>query len=147
MKMGKRLMALLLGLLVSLSAAACTRQSQEEVPGEDWRTRGTVQGSGIITRSGEDTPVLVCVHQDGASFYYDTREQTPCGGVDYPCPFPGDAQEAFRYVDFADRNGDGCSDVSMLFEGDILMVWYWDGAQGAFVFRPEESQVPEDPQP
>ena len=33
MKMGKRLMALLLGLLVSLSAAACTRQSQEEVPG------------------------------------------------------------------------------------------------------------------
>ena len=146
MKMGKRLMALLLGLLVSLSAAACARQPQEEVPGEDWRTRGTVQGSGIITRDGEDIPVLVCVHQDSANFYYDTQEQTLCGGVEYPDTFPGDAQEAFQYVDFADRNGDGCSDVSLLFEGEILMVWYWDGAQGTFVFQPEESQVPDNSQ-
>lgn len=147
MKMEKRLMALLLGLLVSLSAAACARQPREETPGEDWRTRGTVQASGSITRGGEDTPVLVCVHRDGASFYYDTREQTSCGGVEYPESFPGNAQEAFQYIDFADRNGDGCSDVSMLFEGEILMVWYWDSAQDAFVFQPEESQVPDNSQP
>ena len=146
MKMGKRLMALLLGLLVCLSASACAGQPQEDVPGEDWRTRGTVQGSGIITRGGEDIPVLVCVHQDGASFYYDTQEQTPCGGVDYPDTFPGDAQEAFQYIDFADRTGDGSSDVSMLFAGEILMVWYWDSAESAFVFQPEESQVPENSQ-
>ncbi len=147
MKMGKRLMALLLGLLVCLSASACAQQTQEEAPGEDWRTRGTVQGSGSITRRGEEIPVLVCVHQDCANFYYDTQEQTSCGGVEYPDTFPGNAQEAFQYIDFADRNGDGNSDVSMLFADEILMVWYWDSAEGAFVFQPEESQVPENAQP
>ena len=63
--------------------------------------------------------------------------------MEYPVSLPGDPGEAFRSIDFADRNGDGCGDVAMLFGSDTLMVWYWDGASGAYVYQPEESQIPD----
>ena len=62
----------------------------------------------------------------------------------YPMAVQGDPWEAFQSIDFADRNGDGDSDVSMLFteNGDTtLLVWFWDDGTETFVFQPEESSV------
>ena len=56
----------------------------------------------------------------------------------------GDPWEEFRSIDLADRNGDGDSDMAMLFELDgqqVLMVWFWDAEAEGFVFQPEESSV------
>ena len=64
--------------------------------------------------------------------------------VDYPAAIQGDAWAAFQSIDFADRNGDGSSDIAMLFqEGDgmTLLVWFWDETAKRFVFRPEESSA------
>lgn len=142
MRIGKRVCALLFSLLVCLGAAGCADHSQDAA-GQDWRTTGLVQASGTITRDGEDIPVLVCVHTDSASIYYDTSQQTLFASVEYPVSLTGDPGEAFRTIDFADRNGDGCGDVAMLFGSNTLMVWYWDGASGTYIYQPEESQIPD----
>lgn len=47
----------------------------DEVVGDDWRVTGVVRDSGIITRSGEDIDVLVCIHAEDAAFYYDSEDQ------------------------------------------------------------------------
>ena len=57
------------------------------ITGNDWRTTGIVRASGTITRDGEDTPVLVCVHKSDSVFYYDEEDQMPIGGVEYPIVF------------------------------------------------------------
>lgn len=145
----KKLFVLILSLVLGLGLTACggsdDNSAPDDVAGGDWRTTGVVRDQGSITRGGEDTDVLVCVHDADATFYYNQAEQTLYGSVDYPEALPGDPWEAFQSIDFADRNGDGDGDVSMLFtvEGEtVLMVWFWDGEADAFVFQPEESQLP-----
>ena len=64
--------------------------------------------------------------------------------MDYPITLQGDPWEEFRSIDFADRNGDGDSDMAMLFELDgqqVLMVWFWDTESEQFVYQPDESQL------
>ena len=98
----------------------------EEI-GKDWRTWGIVRDYGTITRDGEDTVVLVCVHSSDANFYYDLEDQVLFGYVDYPLTIEGNAWEAFRGIDFADLNGDGNGDVTMKFNDggtELLMVWF-----------------------
>lgn len=148
MKNRKGYLALVLALVMCLSLAACGGDNYEEDPndvvGDDWRVTGIVQSGGIITRDGEDTNVLVCVNADSADFYLDEEIQTLYDYVDYPITLQGDPWEEFQSIDFADRNGDDNSDVSMLFELDgelVLMVWFWDTDTGTYVFQPEESQV------
>ena len=112
-----------------------------EVIGQDWRTWGIVRESGTITRDGEDTVVLVCVHASDANFYYDTEDQTLFGYVEYPITLESDAWEAFQGIDFSDLNGDGNSDVTMNFNdggNELLMVWFWDTESEQFVYQPEE---------
>ncbi len=73
--------------------------------------------------------MLVCVNADGADFCYDDETYAIYDYVDYPITLQGDPREEFQSIDFADRNGDGNSDVAMLFELDgqtVLMVWFWD---------------------
>lgn len=142
----KKLFALLSALALCLSLAACGGEDDDpgDVVGGDWRVTGIVRDGGTITRDGEDTDVLVCVHADSADFYLDDEVQTLYDSVRYPITLQGDPWEAFQGIDFADRNGDGSSDASMLFELDgqqVLMVWFWDAEAEAFVFQPEESQV------
>ena len=150
MKNLKACLALATALILCLSMAACGGTPEPDVPddevivGDDWRTTGVVQGSGTITRGGEDTFVLVCIHAEDAAFYYDEKEQALFDFVEYPITLEGDPWAIFRSIDFADRTGDGNSDVAMLFEenGDtLLMVWFWDKESDAIVFQPEESQV------
>ena len=150
MKKRKTYLTAALALVLALCLTACGSQTAQPDPdedvivGDDWRTTGVVQGSGTITRNGEDTFVLVCVHQEDAAFYYDEKEQVLFDFVDYPITMQGDPWGMFRSIDFADRTGDGNSDVAMLFDenGDtILMVWFWDKDSEAFVFQPEESQL------
>lgn len=136
--------AALLTALLCLSLAACGKEGGGDVAGADWRTTGIVRAEGTVTRGGEDTDVLVCVHAEDAALYYDAAEQVLYAAVDYPAAIQGDAWAAFQSIDFADRNGDGSSDVAMLFqEGDgmTLLVWFWDETAEQFVFRPEESSV------
>ena len=152
-RMMKKLLVLLLALTLSLSLMACGGSGGEEDPndvvGGDWRVTGIVRDSGSITRSGEDTDVLVCINADSADFYYDSETQTLYDYVDYPITLQGDPWEEFQSIDFADRNGDGDGDVAMLFELDgetVLMVWFWDAETETFVFQPEESALLSDTQ-
>ena len=144
----KKLFVLVLASLLCLSMAACggTNSSDDphDVAGDDWRVTGIVRDSGTITRSGDDIDVLVCINSDSADFYLDEETQTLYGYVSYPITLQSDPWEAFQYIDFADRNGDGNGDVAMLFELDgqqVLMVWFWNTDTETYEFQPEESQV------
>lgn len=151
MKNWKKDTSLLLAMVLCLSLTACGKSKEtdrkSEVTGDDWRTTGICQGEGTITRDGEDTDVLVCVHKENAVFYYDTEKQTEFDSVDYPAALEGDAGEMFQSIDFADLNDDGNSDVTMKFDDDgneLQMVWYWDTESKQFVNQPEESQPGEN---
>ena len=142
----KKLFSLLAALALCLSLAACGGEDDDpgDVVGGDWRVTGIVRDSGTITRNGEDTDVLVCVHADSADFYLDDEVQTLYDYVGYPITLQSDPWEAFQGIDFADRNGDGSSDAAILFELEgqqALMVWFWDAETETFVFQPEESLV------
>lgn len=144
----KKLFVLVLASLLCLSMAACggtnSFDDPHDVVGDDWRVTGIVRDSGTITRSGDDIDVLVCINSDSADFYLDEETQTLYGYVSYPITLQSDPWEAFQYIDFADRNGDGNGDVAMLFELDgqqVLMVWFWNTDTETYEFQPEESQV------
>ena len=144
--MRKKLFALLAALALCLSLTACggTQDDTDDLAGGDWRTTGVVRAEGTITRDGGDVYVLVCVNDDDAVFCYDDETYAVYDYVDYPVVLESDPWEAFQGIDFADRNGDGDSDVAMLFELDgqqVLMVWFWDAEAEGFVFQPEESSV------
>ena len=118
----------------------------EEI-GKDWRTWGIIRDGGTITRDGENTVVLVCVHKADATFYYDLEDQVLFGGVEYPITFGDNVWDLFRGVDFTDLNGDGNSDVTMKFDDggtEIKMVWFWDAESELVVYQPEESQLGQD---
>ena len=152
MKNLRACLALATALILCLSLTACGGTPEPDVPddevivGDDWRTTGVVQGSGTITRGGEDTFVLVCIHAEDAAFYYDEKEQVLFDFVEYPTALAGDPWAMFQSIDFADRTGDGNSDAALLLDDNgstILMVWFWDKDSQSFVFQPEESQLPE----
>ena len=145
MKRWKKYAGLLLALVLCLSLTAC--RGSDDAAGDDWRNSGEVVGRGIITRDGEDTDVLLCIHAADADFYYDTEEQVLFDSVNYPITIESDAWEAFQSIDFADLNGDGNSDVTMRFDdggSELLMVWFWDTESEQFMYQPEESQLGED---
>ena len=48
---------------------------------------------GTITRGGEGTDILVCVHKADATFYYDEEVQTLFAYVDYPVSHEAFAQQ------------------------------------------------------
>ena len=149
MQKGSKLLTPLLVLVLCLGLVACgniaeDEQPSDEVVGNDWRVTGVVRDSGIITRSGEDIAVLVCVHAGDAIFYYDSEEQVLFDFVDYPVAIQGDPWESYQSIDFSDHNDDGNSDVTMIFEenGDATqMVWFWDADAEVYVFQTEESSV------
>ena len=143
----KKLFALMAALALCLSLTACGGDQNEDpndVVGDDWRVTGVVRAEGTITRDGGDVYVLVCVNDDDAVFCYDDETYAVYDYVDYPMTLQGDPWEEFQSIDFADRNGDGNSDVAMLFELDgqtVLMVWFWDADTESYVFQPEESLI------
>ena len=150
MKNWKKYASILLSLVLCLSLTACGGSEDEgrgdlipdDVSGADWRTTGICIDAGTITRDGEDTDVLVCVHESDAAFYYDTFDS-----VDYPITLEGDAGEMFQYIDFADLDGDGNSDVTLDFndgDNEFLMVWFWDTESEMFMYQPDESWPGED---
>lgn len=147
MKCCYKIAALLLVLIMCLCLAACSDDAQDDqdvIVGDDWRVTGVVKGSGTITRGGEDTDVLVCLGTESAEFYYDSYEQVLFDGVDFPTAIENDVLDTLGSIDFADRTGDGNSDVAMIFgEGDdmMLLVWFWDKDSDSFVFQPDESQL------
>ena len=114
-----------------------------EVIGQDWRTWGITRDGGTITRDGEDTVVLVCVHKADATFYYDLEDQVLFDGVEYPITFGDNVWDIFRGIDFADLNGDGNSDVTMKFDDggtELKLVWFWDTESEQFVYQPDNSK-------
>lgn len=114
------------------------------IEGTDWRVNGTIRGDGTITRNGENTDVLVCVHKADAAFYYDSEDQTLFDSVDYPITFGSDVWDVFKGIDFADLNGDGNSDVTMRFDNsgsEIVLTWYWDAESLTFAYQPEKSST------
>ena len=138
----KKEFVLLLAVVFCLSLTACT--GDYPIVGDDWRTTGIVLDGGTITRNGEDTDVLVCVHKADAAFYYDSKDQTLFGSVDYPIAFGSNVWDLFKGIDFADLNGDGNSDVTMKFDdngSEFGLVWYWDAESPKFVYQPEKSFI------
>ena len=145
MKNRTKFLPLVFALAMCLSLMACGTIVDPYIPdddiGGDWRVTGVVRDGGTITRDGEDTFVLVCIHKADASFYYDEEDQTLFDYVEYPITLAGDPREAFQGIDFADLNGDGNSDVTMRFHdggSEILMVWFWDAESEQFIYQPEE---------
>ncbi len=147
MKKWKKCTILLLTLaLLGLALLAGCGGKDDDYPieGNDWRTTGIIRDGGTITRDGEDTDVLVCVHKADATFYYDSEDQTLFGSVDYPITFGDNVWEVFKGIDFADLNGDGDSDVTMRFDDDgseMVLIWYWNPESETFVYQPEESST------
>lgn len=138
----KKYMCLLLALAMCLSLVACG--NDYPIEGDDWRTTGIVRGDGTITRNGEDTKVLVCVHKSNATFYHDSKNQVLFDSVDYPITLGDNVWDMFEGIDFADLNGDGNSDVTMKFDdggSEILMTWIWNSEEG-YVFREDLSVLP-----
>lgn len=147
MNLLKNNLALLSAAVLCLSLTACGDKNDDSVAGADWRTWGIVRDSGIITRNGENTDVLVCLSTEDADFYYDTEEQVLFDSVHYPLTLEGDPWEMFKSIDFADLNGDGNSDVTMKFvdgESELKMVWLWDTENQQFMFEPFESEIGEE---
>lgn len=152
MKNTKKYMGLLTAVVFCLGLAACSGNKNDDdttVVGNDWRVTGVVRDSGTITRDGEDTAVLVCVHTESAAFYYDSESQEVFGSVDYPVALvakvaiSGDVWGMFKGIDFADLNGDGNSDVTMRFDdggSELVIVWCWDAEEG-YVFREDLSTL------
>ena len=141
----KKNLAVALAVVLCLGLTACFDIGPDI--GGDWRVTGIVRDGGTITRDGEETFVLVCVHKADATFYYDSEDQVLFDSVDYPITLEGNPWEMFQSIDFADRNGDDNSDVAMIFHdggNTLLMVWFWDAENAAFVYQPEESQLGKD---
>ena len=148
-RMMRKLLVFSLMLSQCLGLAACGNAVDdvlydEEVIGDDWRVTGVVRDGGTITRNGEDINVLVCIHSENTTFYYDSEDQVLFDFVEYPTTIQGDPWESYQSIDFTDRNDDGNSDVSMMFEENgktTLMVWFWDADTEGFVFQPEDSSA------
>ncbi len=144
MKKRKKHLSLILALLLCLSLTACGGEPNDAAD-DDWRENGSVRATGDITRSGVgDITVLAVLFEDRANFYFDDSTPVICEQVLYPVELRFDPDEAFQSIDFADRNGDGNSDVALLLEADgeqVLMVWFWDAESETYVFQPEESQI------
>ena len=141
----KKNLAFLLAVVLCLCLTACG--GSNVLVGNDWRVTGVVRDGGTITRDGEDTVVLVCVHKADAAFYYDSENQTLFDSVDYPITFGDNVWDIFEDIDFDDLNGDGNSDVTMKFDdggAEIKLVWFWDTESDEFVYQPEESQIGND---
>lgn len=150
-KVVRRFLPLLL-ILLCLGLAACGSGSDangdwddpDDLGGTDWRTTGIDRDAGTITRDGEDTFVRVCINASDAVFCYDTQIQTVFDVVEYPITLTGDPWEMYQSIDFADRNGDGNSDVTTVFDdggSEFVMVWFWDAESDSFVYQPAESQI------
>ena len=109
MKNRTKFLSLVFALAMCLSLTACGDSNgpdvESDVGGTDWRTTGIWRSDGTITRDGEDTDVLVCIHAADADFYYDTEEQVLFDSVYYPIALESDAWEAFQSIDFADLSG------------------------------------------
>lgn len=135
----KKYFALLLAMVLCLGLTACS--GSNDIIGADWRTWGITRDGGTITCGGEEISVLVCVNKMNATLYYDTEDQTPFGWVDYPITFGDDVWDLFKGIDFSDLNGDGDSDVTMWFDGDITLVWHWDAGSRSFEYQPDKSST------
>lgn len=90
--------------------------------------------------------MLVCIHAEDAVFYYDSEDQVLFDFVDYPVAIKGDPWESYQSIDFSDRNDDGNSDVTIVFEenGNITrLVWFWDADAEGYVFQQEKGGLHE----
>ena len=131
------LFLLLCGLVLCLAACGPkeTTPDDDDIVGDDWRTWGTIQDTGTLTRGGDSTDVCICVSDDGAKLYYDLPEQELYGSVVFPESIDG-AAGCYQDTDFTDLDGDGNSDMQMTFHVDgqcQTYVWYWNAVNGQFM--------------
>ena len=139
MKHLSKCLSLVLAAALVLGLAACGK----DTTGDDWRASGVVTDYGTIARDGERVPVCICLSTENAGFYYDKDEQVWFDGVEFPMAL-ADALTAYRSTSFDDLDGDGQSDVTMIFDhGDgstTELVWLWYDDTG-FEFEPVLSSV------
>lgn len=130
------LFLLLCGLVLCLAACGPKETTlDDDIAGDDWRTWGTIQDTGTLTRGDDSTDVCICVSDDGAKLYYDLPEQELYGSVVFPESIDG-AAGCYQDTDFTDLDGDGNSDMQMTFHVDgqcQTYVWYWNAVNGQFM--------------
>lgn len=137
----KRYLAFLLTVSICLSFAACdSEKNNDKKIGGDRRVTGAVGDSGRIIRNGESTDVLVCVYEKNTLFYYNDDIHIVFDCVSYP-EIIQDPSSSYKYISFTDRNGDGNSDIAMIFRRDgetIFWVWLWNAEKAAYVIQNAE---------
>ena len=129
------LFLLLCGLVLCQAACGPKETTPDDIASDDWRTWGTIQDTGTLTRGGDSTDVCICVSDDGAKLYYDLPEQELYGSVVFPESIDG-AACCYQDTDFTDLDGDGNSDMQMTFHVDgqyQTYVWYWNAVNSQFM--------------
>lgn len=147
----KTIIALLLALVMCLSFAACSNNSDDEdygddndVAGADWRTWGIIDSYETMFMGSDEVNLCVCVNDDGADFYYDDDTQTLFASVAFPMTIEN-ARERIDGMSFGDIDQDEMGDFVIYFTNedteDYTFIWYWDDSIEQFVFSEDDSTL------
>ncbi len=147
----KTITVLLLALVMCLSFAACSNNSDEEdygddndVAGADWRTWGIIDSYETMFMGSDEVNLCVCVNDDGADFYYDDESQTLFASVAFPMTIEN-ARERIDGMSFGDIDQDEIGDFVIYFTNedteDYTFIWYWDDSIEQFVFSEDDSTL------
>ncbi len=100
-----------------------------EIAGQDWRTWGTVDGTGTLHIGGTDVDVCACVFGDRVELYLDEPSQNLYKQIDYPKKLSTEQYEKAN-VQFDDYTGDGNTDVRVIVGDESApeqwWTWVWD---------------------
>ena len=100
-----------------------------EIVGQDWRTWGTVDGTGTLHIDGADVDVCACVFGDRVELYHDEANRSLYKQIDYPKKLSTEQYEKAK-VAFDDYTGDGSTDVRVIVGDEsapkLWWTWVWD---------------------
>jgi hypothetical protein len=83
-----------------------------EITGADWRTWGTIDGTGTLVAEGNETKVCVCLFADRAELYYDEPTQRLYKTIDYAQTLT-DEQYKHVTINLTDFNYDDNTDIAI----------------------------------
>ena len=115
------------------------KKVDNEIVGNDWRTWGTIDGTGNLKADGTETPVCACVFADRVELYQDQASQVLFKTIEYPEKLSTEAYEHSDIV-FTDMNDDKYTDIAInATDNDKEYRFTFVYENGEYVFVPELS--------